>query len=50
MKENLSRNGLLYFAVLALVFVLFIMLIPQASESFFSQKRNALKKYLWRKL
>lgn len=44
MKENLSRNSLLYFAILALGFVLFIMLIPQASESLFSHKQNALKK------
>lgn len=47
MKENLSRNSLLYFAILALGFVLFIMLIPQASESLFSHKQNALKKNIF---
>lgn len=44
MKENLSRNSLLCFAVLALVFVLFIMLIPQASESFFFPEAECLEK------
>lgn len=44
MKENLSRNSLLYFAILALGFVLFIMLFPQASGSFFPPEVECLEK------